>query len=301
MTASRRQLGLLVVLTLVWGLNWPVMKLGVSGSPAHPAAYPPLTFRALSMLLGLPVLAGVMLVLRVPLALPREFWPALLRLAVPNMMVWHSIAIVAVQALSSGRAAILGYSMPIFSALWGRLLFGERLGARQAWGVAAATLGVVLLLANEFGRLAGAPLAALAMLFAAGVWAYGTHQLRRAALPAPLLTVVFWMTALTTVLICALAFVFERDRWQVPPAHVAWTIAYNAVGVFAFAHAAWFYLARSLPPVASTVSVMLIPVLGTFSGALALNEALHWQDFAAMLLMVFAIAAVLLKPAGTDR
>jgi drug/metabolite transporter (DMT)-like permease len=73
-------------------------------------------------------------------------------------------------------------------------------------------------------------------------------------------------------------------------------IAFNAVGVFGFAHAAWFYLARTMPPVASSISVMLIPVLGTFSGALFLGEALYWQDFAAMALMVVAIAAVLLRP-----
>jgi drug/metabolite transporter (DMT)-like permease len=47
---SRRQLALLVALTLAWGLNWPVMKLGVS-------AYPPLAFRAISVWLGLPLLA----------------------------------------------------------------------------------------------------------------------------------------------------------------------------------------------------------------------------------------------------
>ena len=92
-----------------------------------------------------------------------------------------------------------------------------------------------------------------------------------------------------------LSSLFERQLWRWPEAPVAWAIAYNAAGVFGFAHAAWFYLARSLPPVASSISVMLIPVLGTFSGAWALGEALHWQDFAAMALMVLAIAAVLLK------
>jgi drug/metabolite transporter (DMT)-like permease len=63
--------------------------------------------------------------------------------------------------------------------------------------------------------------------------------------------------------------------------------------VFGFAHAAWFYLARSLPPVASTLSVMLIPVLGVFSGAVWLDEVLHWQDWAAVGLMVASIACVL--------
>lgn len=296
MNTTRRQLAVLVLLTVVWGLNWPVMKAGVSGTPQHPEAYPPLLFRALSMWLGLPVLAAAMAALKTPLALPRAQWMPVLRLALPNMMVWHAIVIVAVQSLSSGRSAILGYSMPIFAALWGRVLFGERLGWRTLAGVAAAALGVGLLLWHEFGRLSGAPLAAGSVLVAAAVWAYGTHRLRRAELGVPLLTVVFWMTASTAAVVLGLSLLLELPHWRWPPAPAAWAVVYNAVGVFGFAHAAWFYLARSMPPVASTISVMLIPVLGTFSGAYFLGEALHWQDFAAVALLVAAIASVLLAP-----
>jgi drug/metabolite transporter (DMT)-like permease len=290
---TQRQLWVLVLLTLVWGLNWPVMKLGVSGTAANPSAFPPLTFRALSMLLGLPVLAAALLWLRVPLRAPRVHWREIARLALLNMMVWHVIIIVAVQQLSSGRSAVLGYTMPVFSALWALLVFGERLGWRQSLGVLAAGLGVVLLLASEFTRLAGAPLAAAAVLVAAAVWAYGTHALRRSTVPVALLTLVLWMTASTAVLITVLAWVFERGQWRWPEAPVWGAIAYNAVGVFGFAHAAWFYLARTLPPVAAGISVMLIPVLGTFSGAWLLGETLLWQDFAAVGLIVVAIACVL--------
>jgi drug/metabolite transporter (DMT)-like permease len=38
---------------------------------------------------------------------------------------------------------------------------------------------------------------------------------------------------------------------------------------------------------------MLIPVLGVFSGSLWLGEVLHWQDWAAVLLMVASICSVL--------
>jgi drug/metabolite transporter (DMT)-like permease len=41
------------------------------------------------------------------------------------------------------------------------------------------------------------------------------------------------------------------------------------------------------------MSVMLIPVLGTLSGAWWLGERLHWQDGAAIVLMLVAIAAVM--------
>jgi drug/metabolite transporter (DMT)-like permease len=116
-TLSRRQLLALVAITLIWGLNWPVMKLGVTG-------YPPLSFRTVSIWLGLPVMVVSLWVLKTPFRVPRQQWGELLKIAVFNMMVWHGLMIVAVKSLSSGRAAILGYSMPIFSAMLGAWLFG---------------------------------------------------------------------------------------------------------------------------------------------------------------------------------
>jgi drug/metabolite transporter (DMT)-like permease len=286
---STRQIALLVMLTLVWGLNWPVMKLGVT----H---YPPLSFRTLSMWLGLPVLWLAVRWLKVSLHIPRAEWRELGVLTVTNMIVWHTVAIVSVQALSSGRAAILGYTMPIFSALWGMAVFGQRLAPRQLAGVAAAALGVALLLWHELASMAGKPWGAAGMLLSAAVWALGTQQLRRTRMTAPTLAIVFWMTVITTLVMTLLATLVERDRWTMP-GDVAWAaIVFNAVLIFGFAQPVWLYLARALPPIASTLSVMLIPVLGVLSGAVWLGEILHWQDFAAIALMLAAIASVLLPP-----
>jgi drug/metabolite transporter (DMT)-like permease len=283
---SRQQLVILVFLTLVWGINWPVMKMGVT-------AYPPITFRALSMWIGLPVLAAGLLVLKVPFRIPRRHWKELLWLTVANMFVWHVCMILAVQTLSSGRAAILGYTMPIFSALFGALFFATPLSRRGWVGVSAAALGVLLLLWHELTHLAGRPLGVLLALAAGAFWALGVQSLRRTRLEAPALAITLWMTVVTTVLMSVLAVVFERERWRVPDGTATFAILYNAILIFGFAQAAWTSLARGLPPVASTLSVMMIPVLGVFSGAVWLKEAVHWQDWTAVMLMMVAIASVL--------
>ena len=283
---TSRQWVVLALLTVVWGLNWPVMKLGVTG-------FPPLTFRMLCLLIGTPVLGMGLLAMKVPFRVPRQYWRELLVLAIFNMFIWHVLIILAVQYLSSGRSAILGYTMPIFSALIGAFIFQNQLSKRAWGGVFAAALGVVLLLWHELTNLSGKPVGVLLALVAASTWALGTQVLRRTTIPLSTLTLSFWMTAMTTLVMTVLAFVFESDRWQEPtPVH--WmAILYTALLVFGFAHSAWFYLARGLPPVASTLSVMMIPILGVFSGAWALNETLHWQDWAAMGLMVVSIASVL--------
>jgi drug/metabolite transporter (DMT)-like permease len=283
---SPRQWTVLILLTVVWGINWPVMKIGVTG-------FPPLTFRMLCLWLGTPVLGLALWAMKVPFRIERKHWRELLMLAVFNMFIWHALIIIAVQSLSSGRAAILGYTMPMFSAVLGALVFGDRLAQRAWGGVAAATLGVVLLLWHEMVNLSGRPVGVLLALAAASTWALGTQLLRRTTLPVPTLAISFWMTFMTAGVITVLAFVFERSQWVAPSGSNWFAIGFNAVLVFGFAHAAWFYLARSLPPVASTLSVMLIPVLGVFSGALWLGEVLHWQDWAAVGLMLLSIAAVL--------
>lgn len=287
MQLNRQQLLLLVLLTLAWGLNWPVMKAGVTG-------FPPLTFRAMSIWLGIPVLGLAMVLLKVPFHVPKGNYRELFWLAFANMFVWHALIILAVKNLSSGRAAILGYTMPIFSALLGACFFGTRLEPRHWLGVAAAAFGVALLLWTELIHLSGRPLGVLCALVAAAVWAFGTQRLRNTTIAAATLTLSFWMTVMTAVVMTALGLAFEQAQWRAPSPQTWAAIAYNAVLIFGFAHAAWFTLARALPPVASSLSVMMIPVLGVFSGALGLGEVLHWQDWTAVALMVAAIASVLM-------
>lgn len=287
MTRPTRAQGLaLLLITLFWGLNWPVMKSAVN-------VYPPMSFRALSMLLGLPFLALGLKLLKVPFGISRRHWRELAGLALTNMVVWHVGLMLALPHLSSGRAAILGYTMPVFSMLWGLLLYRQPVQPRQALGVAAAGLGVLLLLAHEFSRMAGAPQAASVLLFVTAIWALGTQQLRRTTMPVPTLAIAFWMTVLTTAVVCAMSVATEAPRWSVPDGLVLGAVAYNAVLVFGFCQPAWFILARTLPPVASSVSICLIPVLGLMSGAWFLGEVLHWQDGVAVLLIVSAIVAVI--------
>ena len=283
---TRKQWVTLVILTLVWGINWPILKVGVTG-------YPAITFRSLSMWIGWPLLGLVLLKMKVPFKIPRSEWKDLMLLASSNMFVWHVLMILAVQYLSSGRAAILGYTMPIFSAVIGMLFFKSPLRARAWLGVALAAVGAMLLLWHELTDLSGKPLGVVMALVAAAAWALGTQQIRHTQMSVPTLTIVFWMTGMTAVVMTGVAACFEADRWAMPSGPTWGAIVYNAIGVFVFAQAAWLGLARSLPPLASSLSVMFIPVLGVFTGAWWLGEVLHWQDWLAVLLVVAAIASVL--------
>ncbi|MCS6944958.1 MAG: DMT family transporter [Sutterellaceae bacterium] len=284
---SSRDLLLLTALTLAWGLNWPVMKYGV-------AELPPLYFRALCIGGGLAALWAWARATGVPLAVAPGRWGAIVRLAVPNAIVWHLLVIVALKMLPAGRSAILGYTMPVWVVVTGLLFFGERPTPRQALGVTAALVGTLLLLSSELRAIAGAPAGTLLMLTAAAAWGYGTHLMRRELREMPTLVLTFWMLAMTFAVMLAASLVFEWQAWRWPLAGEWGSIVYNMLAAIAFCHVAWSHLARTLPPVASAISVMMIPVLGVFSAVWFLGERPLWQDYLALVLIVLAMASVLL-------
>ncbi len=286
---SRKDLVLLALLTLFWGLNWPVMKIGVR-------EFPPLTFRTISMLGGLVVIWLAARAQGASLAIPAGARMTVIRLAIPNMLIWHSLIIIGVKLLSSGRAAILGYTMPAWAVLSGLIFFGDRISRSALVGIALAMSGALLLLSSEFSRLSGQPVGTVLALIAAAGWGFGTVLMKRTQLDMPTISLTFWMLSLTTTIMAILALIFEYPAMRMPNL-IEWAaIIYNSAIIFGFAHVVWFRLARILPPVASSLSVMFIPVLGTFSGAWILGEVPHWQDYVAMLLILGAMSTVLFKP-----
>ena len=286
---SRKDLILLALLTLCWGFNWPIMKIGVTN-------YPPLTFRVLGMIGALPVLWVVARWQGISLRMSATHFRPLVRLAIPNVLLWNLFLIMGITTLSSGRSAILGYTMPVWAVLFGMILFRERPN-RIAWlGILCAFIGTLLLLSSEFGKLTGQPLGSVLMLLGAASWGYGTVRMKRSQIDMPTIAMTFWMVLLSSIVLTLAAIVFEHATWRMPSLLEWGAILYNALLVFGFAFVVWFRLARTLPPVASGLSVMMIPVVGVFSGAWMLGETPHWQDYGAMLLILVSLATVLIKP-----
>lgn len=277
----------LLALTLMWGVNWPVMKLSLQ-------ELSPLYFRALTMTGGALSLALLFHHQQVRLRPARNEWRSIVTLAVPNVLGWHTLAIFGVAALASGRAAILGFTMPVWTVLLGALFFKQPLTRRSAVAAGAVVLAVVLLLADEWTNLTGRPVGVAVMLAAAMSWALGTLWMRRAHLTLPVEALTVWMMGLTSLVLWGLAGVFEPwPAWQFSP-RMWGLLAYSVFLNYGYAQIIWFSLARHLPPTTSAMSVMAIPLIGAGSATVLAGESPQWQDGVAAVCVVVAIATVLM-------
>lgn len=286
---TRRQLWSLVALTLMWGINWPMMKYSLR-------ELSPLYFRALTMTGGALWLYGYYRARGLRMLPQGSEWRSVVTLGLPNMLGWHTLSILGVKELASGRAAILGFTMPIWTVLLTVLVLGERLTRRVGLAVMAVALAIGLLTFNELTALSGRPLGIVWMELAALLWATGTLMMRRAKLTLSIEALTVWMMMLSAACLWLIAWLNEPPpTWQF--SGLMWgSLAYGVLINYGFAQTIWSSLARHLPPATSAMSIMAVPLVGTLSATLIVGERPTWQDFAAMLCVMGAIAAVLLPP-----
>ena len=288
--------GLLLVgiLALVWGCNWPVLKIGVT-------ELPPLTFRAAT----LPFAAmGLLIIAKVSgdsIAIPRALWGRVALLALFNIAAWNAFILFGVQQMPAGRSAILAYTMPIWSVPFSLLLLHEPLSRRKVVGLVLGMCGLAVLLGEDFQQVQRSPTGALCILAAAISWAFGTVLLRRWKSALPQNTLTGWMLLLGWIPIAVLVPFFDPHPLQAlaTMSGIAWfAVLYNIFLAGTLAHWAWFTMARTLPVAVSSLSSLPVPIVGVLSGMVFLGERPGPSEFIALGLVLASLGAVMFAPAS---
>jgi len=284
--------GLLGALTLAWGFNWTAMKLALS-------QVPPWTFRSTCLVLGSGILFFVLRLGGHKLSPPRGQWRRLVLLSVLNIGAWNILVAYGLTMIASGRAAILGYTMPVLAIPLSIWLLGERLTPAKITGLALGMAGLGLLLVDAFGAAQAAPLGTLLVLGAAASWALGAVLQKKYPVgmaPGPYTA---WIMLVSGVPILAGAILLEdvSALARLEPAAL-FGIAYNVLVAFAFAHWAWIKLATSLSVTVFSLSMLLIPVVGVLSGMVFLGERPSASETIAMLLILAALVTVVAPRRG---
>jgi drug/metabolite transporter (DMT)-like permease len=281
---------LLGALTLAWGFNWVAMKLAL-------AEVAPWTFRSLCLGLGSAVLFLVLHLGGQKIPWPRGQWARLWMLALLNITGWNILVAYGLKMIPSGRASILGYTMPALAIPLSVWLLGERLTVAKAVGLALGLAGLALLLGEGFAALGAAPVGSLLVLGAAVSWAFGAVLQKKypvAMAPGPYTA---WILLLGGVPIYIGAVLLEDPRALAAVGASAWFgTAYNVFIAFAFANWAWIKLATSVSVTVFSLSIMVIPAVAVLGGIVFLGERPTLLELAALVLVLGSLATVV-RPA----
>ncbi|MGZ5904908.1 MAG: DMT family transporter [Reyranella sp.] len=288
---SPKVLALLGTLTLVWGTNWPLFKIALDELPV-------LTFRAIVLLTASLVLLAIMLARGESFAVPRGKWPALVAASALNLFIWNIATSLAVLYIPSGHASVLAYTMPLWVALIGFVVFGQRLTGRLLAAILIGAAAVVALMVPNFASYAHAPAGLFWGLFAGFCWAVGTFVVKRTSWQGMGLSLTFWQVVITLppILLGALLIDGLPTHWPSNQALVA-TIYTGAVPM-ALGTTAWFALVKLLPAQVAGLSAIAIPIVAIVSGVLILHEPLSPLQALAIASTVLSLWLALMPARG---
>jgi drug/metabolite transporter (DMT)-like permease len=289
----RREFGLFVAVVLLWGVNWPMMKMALTELDFW-------VFRVWCIAAGFTWFLAYNLKSRTSLAIPREYWGRMFWCAICNVAGWNILSAAGLSMLPSGRAGLLAYTMPLWVVLLSRPFLGETLTLRRIAAITLGMSGVLLLLIDEFTALKAAPVGALLMIGSGLVWAFGIVLTKGFPKSIPTSTMMIWSFVLGGWPIVIGAATISHGPW-LPTAASAWAgLLFNMIVVFGFCWFAWNELVRALPAQVTGISSLLVPIVGFVSGMLLLSEKPHAYDYVALAAIVCAVAMVLL-PAKQKR
>lgn len=266
----RRQASLLLLgIVLVWGANWPIMKVGLG-------YIPPFWFAAARLALGAFTLFALLAVLgrlRLP---PRADLPVLFSVGLLQMTGFLSMANLALLTVEAGRSAVLGYTTPLWVTPAAVLLYGERMTPLKGLGLVLGLLGLVVLFNpldfawHDRQQLLGNG----ALLLGALLWSGAILHVRRHRWTASPLDIAPWQMLLATLLLAAVAVPLEGFGWARWSWELGAVLAYNGPLASAFCFWASTMVSRDLPAITTSLGFLGVPVCGVLVSTIWLGEPL---------------------------
>lgn len=279
-----KDLGLALLVILVWGVNFAVIKVGVVGVP-------PLLLGALRFALA----AFPALLFLKPPKVPLRWYLAYgLTISVGQFAFLFSAIHV---GMPSGLASLVLQSQSFFTLLLAAWWLKERWQANEMAGLLLAACGLVLI-----GSASGAtgvggvsmPLWGFLLTVAAAVmWACGNIVTRTVSRYGPMnqLAFVVWASLVPPLPFLALSLALEgpaaiADALQ----HIGWStfaaIAYLAWAATLLGYGLWTHLMSRYATNRVAPFTLLVPVVGLSTGWLVFGEALRPVHFAGAALLM---------------
>ncbi len=280
----------MVVVTLGWGLNWPAMKIALN-------EIPPWTYRAwLSPTSGLVLLiiAGAM---KQSLVVPRSQWLALTTCAFFLVTVWQMFIAIGIMQMSSGRAAVLAFTLPLWASIFSIFVLGEAMTKRRAAALVLGMAGIAVLLVGELHQAEGAATGIAFILAAAAAWAAGLVWLKRVKWQVQTLPLAGWQLVIGSIPIIVCAWLFETVDPSTISATAIGATVFSFIWPVCFCNWAFFKIVSLFPASVSAIGTLLVPVIGVISGALFLGEPTGWREVTSLILVCSALSLELLRPA----
>jgi O-acetylserine/cysteine efflux transporter len=283
---NRRDIGIGLVVVILWGLNFIAIKLGLANMPP----------------LLLATIRFVVVCLPAIFFLPRPpvDWRWLIALGLTLNVGQFAFLFMGVKlGMPVGLASLVLQSQAFFTLMIAALLIGERWQWNHVVGLIIAAGGMVVVGSQQGGSITAAGF--WLTLAASASWGTGNVIMRRATqgvLPFSMLSLVVWAGAVAILPLALLSLCIEGPAaWQTAWRSINWITIVSVIYLAYFAslggYGLWGRLLSRYPAAVVSPFALLVPVIGMSSASLLLGEKFSlWQIIGSLVVMIGLVVNV---------
>ena len=271
---------LLLLLCLIWGFNFVVMKTANT-------YFSPELFVAYRFTLGAVILGAYAFWKKIPL--PKiDLWIWIALTGVFQIFLGSTIVQICFKYLSAGMVSVLNYTMPLWVIVLARIFLNESLTRKKIAGITISIIGVFVLMNVDIG---GDISAMLLSILGAIVWAVSNIITKARLSKCDPLTLTTWQMIIGAILLVIYTSIFTEN-------HVDWTftgvacLLYNGIIASALAFFLWVYILDHMEAGKASISVLGVPVVGVILGVIMLGEPFTMSIAVGMLMVLSGIVLV---------
>ena len=250
----------LVVIWLIWGLNWVVMKTANT-------YFPPILFVTWRFGSGALILLAFALWRKIPLP-DAKFLPWIFLSGICMLVLNNIAAQVGMQSISAGMAAVLNYTAPLWTAILAHFALDEKLTRRKIFGLAVAIVGLYVLMGLQgvenltaaFVIIAGAMIMAVSNIVV---------KLRLSKCDMIQLTTWQMVFGAATLVIYSTLFPQGEIHWCTT---AVLCVIYNGALASALAFFLWNYVLTHIEASTASIATLVAPAVGVLGGVIFLGE-----------------------------
>lgn len=165
-----------ILLCLIWGSTWIVIKFGLEDLP-------PITFAACRFIVAGAILAAIVFARKLPMPKTRQQWRLMAFTGVLQFTINYATVFWSEQYIPSGLAAVLQTTIPVFGLLFAwKLLPSEKITPMKIAAVFAGIVGVSIIFVDQLAvQSTLAFLASVAIVAGAAAAAYASIMVKAKA------------------------------------------------------------------------------------------------------------------------
>lgn len=253
-------------LCIIWGSTWYFIKVGLE-------CFSPFRFAGVRFLIAGSIMCAVMLLRRGKFPSDKSTWKFMILSSFLQITFPYAGVFWGEQYVSSGLAAVLNSSIPLFVALlahWN--LARERLTVNRTTGLIAGFVGIIIIFKNDLGASQAAILGGLAII-ASSFSAASANVYMKARGPSldPLVTVTVHLSC-GGIVLTALSLLLEPHSPWIWTGESVTALLFLSVFGSVLAFLGFYWLIKQIDVTKAALISFFTPIVAVVIGAIILSE-----------------------------